>query len=74
MEASNASWDWQSGTVRSEVVGLVVDVQSTVKALLGAEAKTELGGLITLEVLPSITSAHFQPYYRGGPPVSPKLP
>ncbi|HHY15803.1 MAG TPA: polysaccharide deacetylase family protein [Firmicutes bacterium] len=71
VEASNASWDWQSGTVRSEVVGLVVDVQSTVKALLGAEAKTELG-LITLEVLPSITSAHFQPYYRG-PTSEPKV-
>lgn len=64
VEASNATWNWQSGMVQAEVVGQVVDVQSTVEALLKAPAKTALE-LITVKVLPSITSAHFQPYYRG---------
>ncbi len=71
VEARNASWDWRSGTVQEEVVGQVVDVQSTVKALLGAGAKAQLE-LITVQVLPSVTSAHFQPYYRG-PTSEPKV-
>jgi len=64
VEASNASWDWQTGSVTPEVVGQVVDVQSTVEALLRAPARTAVR-LVTVEVLPSITRAHFQPYYRG---------
>ncbi|HPT83178.1 MAG TPA: polysaccharide deacetylase family protein [Limnochordia bacterium] len=64
VEASNASWDWKRGEVTPEVVGQVVDVQSTVKALLQAPARTAVR-LVTVEVLPSITKAHFQPYYRG---------
>ena len=71
VEASNASWDWQTGTVRAEVVGQVVDVQSTVKALLTAPPNSSLQ-LITIEVLPSITSTHFKPHYRG-PTTEPKV-
>lgn len=64
IEANNASWDWSKGEVREEVVGQVVDVQATVQALLRATSHTRLN-LVTVEVLPSITKNHFQPYYRG---------
>ena len=71
VEASNASWDWQTGEITPEVVGQVVDVQSTVAALLSAPARSEVR-LVTVVVLPSITRAHFQPYYRG-PASEPRL-
>lgn len=64
VEASNASWDWQRGEVLPEVVGQVVDVQSTVAALLEAPARSAVR-LVTVVVLPSITRAHFRPYYSG---------
>ena len=64
VEASNARWDWNTGEVKAEVVGQIVDVQATVNALLAAPAHTQLQ-LVTVAVLPSITRAHFQPYYRG---------
>lgn len=64
VEASNASWDWQTGEITPEVVGQIVDVQSTVAALLEAPAHSSVH-LVTVLVLPSITQAHFQPHYRG---------
>lgn len=64
IEANNAYWDWTKGEVREEVVGRIVDVQGTVKALLSAPANANLN-LVTVEILPSITAKHFQPYYRG---------
>lgn len=64
VEASNACWDWNTGEVKAEVVGQIVDVQATVNALLNAPAHSTLQ-LVTVAVLPSITRAHFQPYYRG---------
>ena len=64
VEAGNARWDWNTGEVKAEVIGQVVDVQATVNALLAAPAHTDLQ-LVTVSVLPSITRAHFQPYYRG---------
>ena len=64
VEASNASWDWQTGEITPEVVGQVVDVQSTVAALMKPPPRSEVR-LVTVVVLPSITRAHFQPYYRG---------
>lgn len=64
VEASNASWNWQTGELTPAVVGQVVDVESTVAALLAAPPHAAVK-LMTIEVLPSITDAHFQPYYRG---------
>ncbi|HHT91410.1 MAG: polysaccharide deacetylase family protein [Bacillota bacterium] len=64
VEASNASCNWQTGEITPEVVGQVVDVQGTVDALLAAPAETSVE-LVTVLVLPSITSAHFEPIYRG---------
>ncbi len=64
VEASNASHNWQTGEVIPEVIGQVVDVQGTVNALLEAPAKSKVD-LVTVLILPSITSNHFKPYYRG---------
>lgn len=71
IEASNASWDWQNSTVRSEIVGQVVDVQATVDLLLQAEPQSPVH-LVTVAILPSVTSAYFQPYYRG-PTAEPRV-
>ena len=64
VEASNASWDWQTGAVTTEVVGKVVDVESTIQVLLNAKPNSKVE-LVIVTILPSITSAHFQPYHRG---------
>lgn len=64
VEASNASCNWQTGEITPEVIGQLVDVQGTVDALLDASPQS-IVKLVTVLVLPSITSAHFQPYYRG---------
>jgi probable sporulation protein (polysaccharide deacetylase family) len=64
VEASNASCNWQTGEITAEVVGQLVDVQSTVEALLAAPAQAKVD-LVTVVILPSITTAHFQPIYRG---------
>lgn len=64
VEASNASWDWQTGKIMPEVVGKFTDVQATIDALLQAPAHSTVQ-MVTVLVLPSITSSHFQPYYRG---------
>ena len=64
VEASNASWNWQTGELTPEVVGQIVDIQNTVAALLAAPARSAVQ-LVTVVVLPSITGAHFRPYYRG---------
>ncbi|NMB21655.1 MAG: polysaccharide deacetylase family protein [Firmicutes bacterium] len=64
VEASNASCNWQTGEIIEEVIGQVVDVQSTVDALLKAPAHSQVD-LVTVLVLPSITKAHFEPIYRG---------
>lgn len=64
VEASNASCNWQTGEITAEVIGQLVDVQSTVKALLDAPAQASVD-LVTVLILPSITTAHFQPIYRG---------
>ncbi|NMB01204.1 MAG: polysaccharide deacetylase family protein [Firmicutes bacterium] len=64
VEASNASHDWQTGEITPEVIGQVVDVESTIAALLDAPAHASVE-LVTVVVLPSITREHFQPYYRG---------
>ena len=64
VEASNASCNWQTGEIIGEVIGQLVDVQSTVDALLAAPAKSQLD-LVTVLILPSITKAHFEPIYRG---------
>lgn len=71
VEASNATWDWKNGTVTPEVVGQVVDIQGTVSALLQAPPRSEVS-LVTVLVLPSITKAHFKPYYRG-PSTEPRV-
>lgn len=64
VEASNASWNWQTGEITAEVVGQLVDVQSTLDALLIAPARSSVQ-LVTVLILPSITRAHFVPIYRG---------
>lgn len=64
VEASNASCDWQTGLIQAEIVGQLVDVESTVTNLLQAPSQAQVE-LVIVQVLPSITSAHFQPYYRG---------
>lgn len=64
VEASNASCDWKTGAITEEVVGQLVDVQATIDSLLKAPPQSTLQ-LVTVAILPSITSAHFQPYYRG---------
>lgn len=71
VEASNASHNWQTGEVTPEVVGQVVDVEETINALLEAEAQATIE-LVTVVVLPSITSEHFQPYYQG-PTTEPRV-
>ena len=64
VEASNASYNWQTGEITAEVIGQVVDVQGTVDALLAASAQSAVK-LVTVQVLPSITAAYFEPIYRG---------
>lgn len=64
IEAKNASWDWNHGLVQEEKIGQIVDVQATVKALLNAPPNTE-ATFVTVTILPSITTSHFQPYVRG---------
>ncbi|NLJ80275.1 MAG: polysaccharide deacetylase family protein [Firmicutes bacterium] len=71
VQVQNAAWDWDSGAVSAEVVGQIVDIPATVEALLEAPAYAELN-LVTLTILPSITAAHFSPYYRG-PREEPKV-
>ena len=60
VEASNASCNWQTGEITPEVVGWM---SRTVDALLAAPGTSV--ELVTVLVLPSITSAHFEPIYRG---------
>ena len=64
IEASNASLNWQTGEISEEIIGQLVDVQSTVTALLQAPPHTQVD-LVTITILPSITKAHFTPIYRG---------
>ncbi len=64
VEASNASCNWQTGEITAEVVGQLADVQSTVDALLAASAQSAVD-LVTVTILPSITTANFEPIYRG---------
>ncbi|HHY10483.1 MAG TPA: polysaccharide deacetylase family protein [Firmicutes bacterium] len=71
VEARNAKWDWETNSLQEEVVGQVADVAATVQALLEAPANTRLK-LVAVPVLPSITAAHFQPYYQG-PGLEPKV-
>lgn len=71
VEASNASHNWQTGEITPEVVGQVVDVESTITALLEAPARSNVE-LVTVAVLPSITKEHFQPYYSG-PTTEPRV-
>lgn len=63
-EARNASYDWQSEQVNPEQVGRVIDVKSTVELVRKASTGEKVEFVI-VEVLPSITQAHFTPYYRG---------
>lgn len=71
VEASNASCNWQTGEITAEVIGQLVDVQSTVDALLVAPARAKVD-LVTVLILPSITRAHFEPIYRG-PTTEPRV-
>lgn len=71
VEARNARWDWATGSLQEEVVGQIIDVSATVQALLQAPPNSRLT-LVSVPVLPSITSAHFQPYYRG-PTLEPRV-
>lgn len=71
VEAQNASFDWQTNEVLPEKEGVVVDINQTVELLLNAEANTNVE-FAQVQVLPSITQAHFKPYYRG-PAVDPKM-
>lgn len=64
VEAHNASYNWPTGEVTAEVVGQLVDVKSTVEGLMAAPAQSALH-LVTVQIIPSITSAHFEPVYRG---------
>ncbi len=71
VEASNASWNWQTGEITAEVVGQVVDVQGTLDALLAAPARSAVE-LVTVQILPSITKDHFEPIYQG-PTAEPRV-
>lgn len=64
VEARNASWDWQAGTVLAEQVGQIVDVNATIEALLSAPANSRVD-YVMVHILPSITQKHFQAYRRG---------
>lgn len=63
-DAHNASFDWQANVVQPEQVGRIIDIQATVKAALAAQAHMDIEP-VSIDVLPSITQAHFTPYYRG---------
>ncbi len=64
VEARNATYDWQSHQVYPEQVGQVIDVPTTVQNVLKA-SKGEALSLVVIDVIPSITQAHFTPYYQG---------
>lgn len=64
VEAHNASFHWPTGKVTAEVVGQLVDVKGTVDALMAAPSHSSVS-LVTVQIIPSITSAHFEPVYRG---------
>jgi len=71
VEAQNAKCNWNTGDIEVEVIGQVIDVEETIELLINAEAGSSLKPIL-VPVLPSITSAHFQPFYRG-PTSEPKV-
>lgn len=71
VEARNAKWNWDNGTVEVEQVGMVVDIDATIKRILQAGPNTD-HKFVTVPVLPSITKEHFKPYYNG-PTIEPKV-
>ena len=64
VEARNASWDRQAGTVLAEQVGQIVDVNATIEALL-SQLRPTVVDCVMVHILPSITQKHFQAYRRG---------
>lgn len=64
VEAKNAECNWSTGDIVAEVVGQVVDIEETINSLMNAQAGSSLN-LSLVPVLPSITRANFQPFYRG---------
>ncbi|MGI6147821.1 MAG: polysaccharide deacetylase family protein [Limnochordia bacterium] len=71
IEARNAAWDWKTDAVQPEQVGQVVDVKATVAELLAAAPNTRVA-YVMVQILPSITSKHFQ-VYRRGPETDPAM-
>lgn len=64
VDVENASYDWQKDLVFPERVGKVMDMGATIDALLKAPANSEVEFSL-IYVIPSITQAHFDPYYQG---------
>jgi probable sporulation protein (polysaccharide deacetylase family) len=71
VEARNAAWDWQANQVQGEQVGQVVDVKATVQELLRAAPNSRVD-YVMVQILPSITSKHFQ-VFRRGPETDPAM-
>lgn len=64
VEVQNASYDWHSNIVYPEIIGKVIDIGATISSLMQAPVNSQVEFSL-IYVIPSITQAHFSPFYHG---------